>query len=355
MFVNDMNLNIIKKIIEILVINISLIFFYHTYVRAEPLNLKLGGKIEEYFSYNKTENRYPSKFDKFVVISDIGINLRGDIQINENINLLLYTEIEAKNSVFSKKLDAYIDEKFIDMTSTLGIIRIGRKEGFNYNLTQEPPFQLIEDDEIIGTIIPNQTSFNLKDIFSFERFTKDSFQYGYQTPNIKNFTLGLNFFPGNFNNLDNQKNAKEISINWKKFYRGNAYSISTGFFKSEFPGTKLNNKVWNLSSRIKIGNFIFGGTHIYSKKANTHTSDFLGLAINYNIGAFGFNASLLNGNIINHFEKDTYEKIHQYKIESAYKLLKELKIGISAFATSQNIRNINYKNTAIVFVFLTKF
>ena len=58
MFVNDMNLNIIKKIIEILIINISLIFFYHTYVSAKPLNFKLGGKIEEYFLYNKIENKY---------------------------------------------------------------------------------------------------------------------------------------------------------------------------------------------------------------------------------------------------------------------------------------------------------
>ena len=354
-----MNLIFTNKILQILIISISLTFSYHTYVRSEPLNLQISGKIEEYITHNDYQSAYADGLEHFSVISDFG--LKGHLQFNNKIQVNIWSEIKAKNSYMKRKISPYFGKNYLNIINSIGLIHLGRSSGFNYDLTLEPPKQLIADDEVIGILSRSELSTDLMDILSFRGFIGDSFNVGYSTKELNGFKVGINYFPGNFSNSKSflnfpklYKNGYEITLNWKKYERGNTYSVTSGFFKSDNIETNFNNLAWNVSTKFKLGNFVFGGAHIFKKLNNESRTRFSSLALNYNFGAFGLGGSLFNGNVKSINTNNLRERVRQKKFEISYKITKTLKAGVSTFKTKQIISEKKYVNTGVVFVFINR-
>ena len=355
-----MNLIINIKILQILVISISLSFSYHTYVRSKPLNLQISGKIEEYVAYHDYQGELKDNLERFSVLSDFRLN--GKLQFDKKIQVVVWTEIRAKNSYRKRKMSPYLGENYLNIKNSKGLIQVGKSSGFNYNLTLEPPTQLVEDDEIIGILSPSKISIDLMDIFSFRGFTGDSINIGYTTNEINGFRVGINFYPGRFRNSNSYlsfpkmyENGYELTLNWKNSIKGNIYSITSGVFKSDAIETSSSNFAWNSSTKFRIGNFVLGGANIYKKIKNGSTARFSSIALNYNFGAIGLGGSLFGGHIKNNQINNFEEKVIQKKIEVSYKITKGLKAGISTFKTKQIISKRKYINTGAILVFINRF
>ena len=354
-----MNLIFTNKILQILIISISLTFSYHTYVRSEPLNLQISGKIEEYITHNDYQSAYKDGLEPFSILSDFSLN--GQLQFNNKIQVNISSEIKAKNSYMKREISPYLGKNYLNIINSIGLIQIGRSSGFNYDLTLEPPKQLIADDEVIGILSRSELSTDLMDILSFRGFIGDSINVGYSTKEINGFRVGINYFPGTFSNSKSflnfpkiYKNGYEITLNWKKYKRGNAYSVTSGFFKSSDIERRSNNLAWNVSTKFKLGNFIFGGAHIFKKINNESRTRFSSLALNYNFDAFGLGGSLFNGSIKRINANNLREKVRQKKFEISYKITKGLKAGVSTFKTKQIVSEKKYSNTGVILVFINR-
>jgi len=307
---------------------------------AEPLKLSLGGKMEQYFFIINPEKLPDENINSSGSLSDVEIYFSGKSILDNGLQISARIELRAEN-----QNNGEADEQYLDLISALGHIRIGQSEGFNHSLSYETPYITYEDDEIIGFVVPRRTSIVVKDILTFERFTGDAFQLGYETPKVFGFTLATNYFPKPQNNnegfIDNKngdKNAWEISANWESWISGNKYGLVAGYFKSH-SGTESNDgeQAINISGQAELGNLTIGGSYISSKPSNNLNSSAYGLSSNYRIDRWGIGTSYIFAKKRNNNTLLVNDKLYQSKLEFSYVLLKGVKLGLASFLSLQKI------------------
>ena len=258
--------------------------------------------------------------------------------LDNGIKISAKIEMRAEN-----KNSGEADEQFIDIQTAFGKLRLGEVEGFNHNFGYETPFVSYEDDEIVGRAVPQRTSIKVKEIMTFERFTGDAFQVGYESPAIAGLTIGANYFPtttqgedGFFDKASNDNNAWEISSAWEGRIGRSAVGIVGGYFKSQ-SSTNDNDgeKAWNVSAQVEAGGYTVGGTFIRSAPNDEIHSTAAGLATTYEFGPIGVGASYFRVRAEAAPNAPVKDSIDQVKLEASYILVRGIKLGLSGFWVSQ--------------------
>jgi len=305
---------------------------------AEQIKLTLGGKMEQYFFLIDADELPGENLNASGGLSDVEVYFSGKTVLDNGIEISAKIELRAEN-----KNSGEADEQFLDIKTAFGKIRVGEVEGFNHNFSYETPFVAYEDDEIIGRVVPQRTSIGVKEIMTFERFTGDSFQVGYESPTIAGFTVGANYFPTTtqgqdrfFDKSSTDHNAWEVSGAWEGRVRGGTAGLIAGYFDSQSrSGGNDGETAWNISAQAEMGGLTVGGTYIRSTPDDDLNSTAFGLATNYEIGPWGVGASYLRVRAEASPNALLKDKIHQGKVEASYILVRGVKLGLTGFWVGQ--------------------
>lgn len=320
-------------------LGIGLVFLLaHPSLAAEQIRLSLGGKMEQYFFLMDADELPGESLNSSGALSDVEVYFSGKTVLDNGIEISAKIEMEAEN-----KNSGEVDEQYIDVKTAFGRLRVGESEGFNHNFSYETPYVAYEDDEIVGRVVPRRTSIGVKEIMTFERFTGDAFQIGYESPTISGFTVGANYFPtttqgedGFFDKRSIDNNAWEVSGAWEGRVRGGRVGFVGGYFDSQSrAGGNDGETAWNVSTQAEIGGFTVGGSYINSTPDDDLNSSTFGIATTYEIGPWGVGASYFRVRadaIPNAIVKD---KIDQGKLEASYVLVRGVKLGMTGFWVGQ--------------------
>jgi outer membrane protein OmpU len=305
---------------------------------AEQIKLSLGGKMEQYFFFADVDQLPGESLNSSGALSDVEVYFSGKTVLDNGVEISAKIEMRAEN-----KNSGEVDEQYLDVKTAFGRLNIGEKEGFNQNFSYETPYVAYEDDEIIGRIVPQRTMIGVKEIMTFERFTGDAFQIGYESPTIRGLTVGANYFPtttqgedGYFDKSTRDNNAWEVSAAWEGRIKAGKLGLVGGYFDSQ--SRTLGNDgetAWNVSAQAELGGFTVGGSFIRSTPDDKLNSSTLGLATTYEIGPWGIGASYLRvraGATDNAAVKD---KVDQGKLEASYILVRGVKLGMTGFWVGQ--------------------
>jgi len=305
---------------------------------AEQIRLAIGGKMEQYFFIVDADELPGENLNSAGALSDVEVYFSGNTVLDNGIKISAKIEMRAEN-----KNSGEADEQFIDIQTAFGKLRLGEVEGFNHNFGYETPYVSYEDDEIVGRAVPQRTSIKVKEIMTFERFTGDAFQVGYESPTIAGFTIGANYFPtttqgedGFFDKASNDNNAWEISSAWKGRMGRSTVGIVGGYFKSQ-SSTNDNDgeKAWNVSAQVETGGYTVGGTFIRSTPNDEIHSTAAGLATTYEFGPIGVGASYFRVRAEAAPNAPAKDRIDQLKVEASYILVRGIKVGLSGFWVGQ--------------------
>lgn len=314
------------------------ITFAHKADAAEQIKLSLGGKMEQYFFFMDADELPGESLNSSGALSDVEVYFSGKTVLDNGVEISAKIELNAEN-----KNSGEADEQYLDIKTAFGRLRVGETEGFNHNFSYETPHVSYEDDEIIGRVVPQRTAIGVKEIMTFERFTGDAFQIGYESPTIGGFTVGANYFPTTtrsedrfFDKSTKDNNAWEISGAWEGRIKGGKLGLVGGYFDSQSrTGGDDGETAWNVSAQAELGGFTVGGSFIRSTPDDNLNSSTLGLATTYEIGPWGIGASYLRvraGATANAVVKD---KIDQGKLEASYILVRGVKLGMTGFWVGQ--------------------
>ena len=306
---------------------------------AEQIRLSLGGKMEQYFFLVDTDEIAGESLNATGALTDVDVYFSGKTILDNGIEISAQIELRAENQNSGEA-----DEQFLDIKTAFGKVRIGEVEGFNHNFSYETPFVAFEDDEIVGRVVPQRTSINVKDIMTFEGFTGDAFQVGYESPTIAGFTIGANYFPTTREGVDRfidkgigANNAWEVTGAYERRIRSGKVGVVAGYFDSESrTGGTDGVTAWNVSAQAEVGGFTVGGTFARSTPENDLDSTTVGLAGLYEIGPWGLGASYLRvraESVPNAILKD---KVDQGKLEASYILVRGVKLGLTGFWVGQD-------------------
>lgn len=305
---------------------------------AEQIKLSIGGKMEQYFFLMDAEELPGESLNSSGALSDVEVYFSGKTVLDNGIEISAKIEMEAEN-----KNSGEVDEQYIDVKTAFGRLRVGETEGFNHNFSYETPYVAYEDDEIVGRVVPRRTSISVKEIMTFERFTGDAFQIGYESPTIAGFTVGANYFPtttqgedGFFDKSTIDNNAWEVSGAWEGRVRGGKLGLVGGYFDSQSrAGGNDGETAWNVSAQAEIGGFTVGGSFIRSTPDDDLNSSTLGIATTYEIGPWGIGASYFRVRAEATPNALIKDKIDQGKLEASYVLVRGVKLGMTGFIVGQ--------------------
>lgn len=312
--------------------------FPETTNAAEQIKLSIGGKMEQYFFLMDADELPGETLNASGALSDVEIYFSGKTILDNGIEVSARIEINTENQTGT---DA--DEQYVDIKTAFGRLRVGETEGFNHNFSYEMPFVAYEDDEIIGRVVPQRTIIGVKEIMTFERFTGESFQIGYESPTIAGFTIGANYFPTTKQGQDRffdqdsaDNNAWEVSGAWEGRVRGGKLGLVGGYFDSQSrAGGNDGETAWNVSAQAEMGGFTVGGSFIRSTPDNNLNSSTLGLGTTYEIGPWGIGASYLRVRADATANAPIKDKIDQGKVEASYILVRGVKLGMTGFWVGQ--------------------
>lgn len=325
-----MNKNILPELVLILgVLGIS-----NTAFSSEKIRLSLSGKMEQYFFITDKSN----KANLTGALSDVELYFTGSTVLDNGVKVEARIEVEAETG--GKK---NVDEQYLDISGAFGLIRIGESEGFNHSLSYEVPYAAYSDDEIVGRIVPSKIRTVIKDSLTFERFTGDSFQLGFQSRSILGFTVATSFFPTTDEGRDKyidksvaDYNAWEFNGKWSGRIKGARLGLVMGYFNSKSSGGGSDGEsAWNISSQVQLGGLKIGGSLVKSSPDNNSNSTSWAVGSLYNIGGVGIGVSYLSI-----MGKDSRrilggERLNQAKLEGSFLVSKGIKLGVSTFWVSQ--------------------
>lgn len=316
----------------------SLILLSSTVFSAEQIRLKLGGKMEQYFFLVDTDELPGETLNRSGALSDVEVYFTGKTVLDNGIEISVRMDLE------SERIDGrQADEQYLDIKSAFGKVRFGETEGFNHYVIHETPWLAYEDDEIVGRVVPQRTSANVKEIMTFEQFAGGAFNVGYESPTIAGFSVAASYFPTTFQGQDRfidksvvDNNAWEVTGAWEGRVRGGKLGIAAGFFDSQ-SRTNGNDgeRAWNVSAQMEMGGFTVGGTYLRSTPDDDRDMTSLGLATTYEIGPWGVGASYLRVRADATPNAPVSDSVDQGKIEASYILVRGVKLGLTGFWVGQ--------------------
>lgn len=327
------------RLVSIFIFFVGLsIIFAHKAEAAEQIRLSLGGKMEQYFFLMDSDELPGESLNASGALSDVEVYFSGKTVLDNGVEISARIELRAEN-----KINGEADEEYLDIKTAFGRLRVGESEGFNHNFSYETPYVAYEDDEIVGRVVPQRTVMGVKEILTFERFTGDAFQIGYESPTIGGFTVGANYFPTTSQGEDGfidknsiDHNAWEVSGAWEGRIRGGKIGLVGGYFDSQSRASGNDGETaWNVSAQAELGGFTVGGSFIRSTPDDNLNSSTLGLATTYEIGPWGIGASYLRVRADATTNAIVKDKIDQGKLEASYILVRGVKLGMTGFWVGQ--------------------
>lgn len=308
-----------------------------TVLAAEPITLKLGGKLRHYFFVADQDNAPTDRIGRNGMFTDAELYFDGKTVLDNGVEVRGVIELEAET-----RNDRNADEVYIDFVSGLGKVRVGEKEGVNAAMIGEPTPEalLTTDEEIIGDVIRRRTGITTKDPFTFKRYANDVLGVSYETPAIiPGVKFGFTYHPqtsdleGPFDKRLQEHDAIDVSGRYEGRFRGGTYRLAAGYFHSSSRiGGNDGNEAYTFHAGFTYGGWDFGGAYVKSEPASGIDEISWTVGVLYGIGPYKISAK--------HFSarRDTLpfeEKVESTNVQGAYRIGPGVTLGLTGFRTEQ--------------------
>jgi len=304
---------------------------------AEPLTLKVGGKLRHYFYFADQDNVPPERISRTGMFTDGELYFDAKTVLDNGIEVRGVIELEAET-----RADRNADEAYVDFVTGFGKFRIGEKEGVSATMIGDPVPEalLTTDEEIIRDVIKPRNGVTVAEAFTFKRYVSDVLGITYETPAIiQGVKLGVSYHPqtsdieGPFDKTKQEHDALDVAGRYEGRFRGGSYRLAAGYFRSSSRiGGNDGNKGFTYHAGITYGGWDLGGSYATSDPASGIDEKAWGLGLLYAIGPARIS--------LNHFSgrRDTLpfkEKSERTTAQGAYRVGPGITLGVSVFYTDQ--------------------
>lgn len=304
---------------------------------AEPLSLKVNGKLRHFFSVADQDNVPPERLSRAGMFTDAEIYFDAKTVLDNGVEVRAIYELEAETRPGDNA-----DEVYVDFVTGFGRFRIGEKEGLSAAMIGEPVPEafLTTEEEIIGDVLRARNGVTAEDAFTFKRYAGDVLGLSYETPAlIRGVKLGITYHPqtstreGPFDRTQQEHDAIDMSGRYEGRFRGGGYRLAAGYFHSNSRiGGNDGNKGLTFHAGVTYGGWDFGGSYATSDPATGIDERAWGLGLLYSIGPVRVS--------VNHFSgrRDTLpvkEKSERTTAQGAYRVGPGITLGLSVFYADQ--------------------
>lgn len=237
---------------------------------GEPIDVKVGGFMNQWFGYSNNDVDNVQKFDQW---SNSEIIFKGQSQLDNGLKVGLNVQLEANTTADQ------IDESYAFVEGSFGRFLIGSENDAAYLMhVAAPNVGLPINDGYVDQYIVNPTGSSLdQTVFGGTYITPagddDGQKITYFTPRYSGFQLGVSYLPdvdptgGDRNSLildtANYTDGFSVGVNYTNSFSGFDVAASGGYYYAGAPdGTTIDNfKAWSAGLNLGYREFTFGGSY----------------------------------------------------------------------------------------------
>jgi predicted porin len=311
-----------------------------TAVAADPITLKLGGKLRHFFFAVDQDEAAAERLNPTGMFTNAEIYFDGRTILDNGVEVRATIELEAES-----RNQANADEVYVDFISGLGKVRIGEKEGVSAAMIEEPAPEafLTTEEEAVGDAFRPRTGVTVRDAFTFKRYVDDVLGVSYETPPIlQGVKFGVSYFPalstdeGVFDRADAQSNAYEVAGRYQGRFRGGTYRVAAAYFNATSrAGRADGNQGWIVHTGITYGGWDVAGSFARSTPVSGLDETAWTLGALYGIGPYKVSANYYSGRRDRRPGAARAERVERANIQGAYRIGPGISLGVSGFYAEQ--------------------
>ena len=283
---------------------------------AEPIQVKVGGFMNQWFGYSNNDIDNVQKFDQW---SNSEIVFSGKSTLDNGLTVGLNVQLEANTTADQ------IDESYAFVEGSFGRFLIGSKDdAANLQHVAAPNVGLPINDGDVDQLIVNPTGSSIEQtVFGSTYITpagdNDGQKITYFTPRFSGFQLGVSYLPdvdptgGDRNSLvldtASYTDGFSVGVNYTNSFSGVDVAASAGYYYAGAPdglvdvvagGSVDNFKAYSAGLNLGFGGFTVGGSYaditdgVISGTRTTEGNAF-DVGASYETGALGASLTYFRG------------------------------------------------------------
>lgn len=309
-------------------------------VAADPITLKLGGKLRHFFFAADQDEAAAERLNPTGMFTNAEVYFDGRTILDNGVEVRATIELEAES-----RNQTNADEVYIDFISGLGKFRIGEKEGVSAAMIEEPAPEafLTTEEEAVGDVFRPRTGLTVRDAFTFKRYVDDVLGVSYETPPIlQGVKLGVSYFPalsdreGVFDRADAPSNAYEVAGRYQGRFRGGTYRVAAAYFNSTSrPGVADGRQGWIVHAGVTYGGWDVAGSFARATPASGLDETAWTVGALYGIGPYKVSANFYSGRRDRVPGAARRERVERANLQGAYRVGPGITLGVSGFYAEQ--------------------
>lgn len=287
----------------------ALVLFAGVAQAADPLEIKVGGFMNQWFGYSSNDIDNVQKFDQW---SNAEIHFKGKTKLDNGISVGLDVQLEANST------GDQIDESYAWLESDFGKLIIGSENDAAYlAYVGAPNFGVPLYDGDLDQLIVNPTGSSLdRVVFGTTNITpagdNDGQKITYLTPRWNGVQLGVSYLPdidptgGDRNALvldtASYHDGFSVGLNYKDNFSGVDLVSAVGYqFAAAPEGTASDDfNAWTAGLNLGFGGFTLGGSYAdvmdgAAVGATSTAGQAYDIGLGYEVGALGFSVTYFHG------------------------------------------------------------
>lgn len=315
--------------------------FAGTAQAADPIEIKVGGFMNQWFGYQDNDISNVQDFDQW---SNSEIIFNGKTTLDNGLTVGLQVQLEANTS------GDQIDESFAFVEGSFGRFVIGSENSAAYLMQFAAPNVGLPINSGSQTqyIINNSGANGFRSVarstFIEPAGDNDGQKITYFTPRFSGFQFGVSYLPdvdttgGDRNSLTTTTavyhDGFSAGLNYVESFSGFDVAAAAGYYYASAPdSTTLDDfNAFSLGLNVGFGGFTVGGSYanitdgVVSGTTTTEGQSY-DVGVSYETGALGFSLTYMHGEtdgdttIAGDIDNNTYEGSVSYALGAGVKLL----------------------------------
>jgi len=307
---------------------------------ADPIKLSIGGKLRQFVFVTDQDQLPGENLNTTGGMTDTEVYLSGKTVLDNGIEVKATIQFEAEAIK-----DVNADEQYVDFSGSFGRIRVGQKEGPNAGIVDNPVPQVLlaTDEEVVRDAIKPRTGVVIKDAFTFKRFADDVMGISYTSPSIGGLKIGVGYHPttdsveGVFDKGGGKdNNAFDVSAAYEGEFEGGYYKVAGGYFHSDSrDGATDGEKAMNFILGLAYGGWDIGGSYVDVTPDDQQDERAWEVGVAFSAGPWGISSNYFHGTKRLFSGAPIKDEVDRFVLQVAYKLARNIKIGVAGFYAEQ--------------------
>lgn len=289
----------------------------------EPIQLSVGGFMEQYFGYASSDIDDRDHFDQK---SDSEIIFSGSTTLDNGIQFGVNVQLEGNTS------GDQIDESFAFVEGDFGRILLGSENSAGYLMTVAAPnvgIGINTGDQIDWVPIDNEAGFfrgTLGSTFVENNAVNDVNRLTYFTPRFSGLQAGISYTPDaeEDDNTQPNENAEfhdgvDVALNFTETFGG--FDVATygryGIASNDSPGGD-DPEVFSTGLKIGYGGFTVGGSYANQDDAGANEGQSFDVGASYGTGPWAVSVTYFQGEAEGDTAASGDEEIYTVEVAASY-------------------------------------